>query len=296
MLVVTNRHNDKKVTVRVNDRGPFVSARIIDVSRAAADELDMLITGTAPVLIESVDRIVAHTPARTETADPFWMLPPASAPVESAQAPTPVQPPEAPPAPVAVAETPPAAGIPPAYTPPPAAVAPPVAVAPPLAYTPPPQAAYVPPPAFTPPTASYAPPPANIPPPATYTPPPAPPPAYAPPPVAYTPPPVAVIPPPVYTPPPAVQAAPPPATVVMTPVITPAPNKLYRLQVGSFRVARNAVDAFERLKNVGLNPAYERSGEFFRVVLAGIPGSEVQLITPRIGAAGFREVLIREER
>ena len=82
----------------------------------------------------------------------------------------------------------------------------------------------------------------------------------------------------------------------MTPAITPAPNKIYRLQVGSFKVARNAVEAFDKLKNVGLNPAYERNGEFFRVVLAGIPGSEVQLTAERIGSAGFKEVLIREER
>jgi len=84
--------------------------------------------------------------------------------------------------------------------------------------------------------------------------------------------------------------------VLVTPAITPVPNKLYRLQVGSFKVARNAVDAFDKLKNAGLNPAYERSGEFFRVVVTGIPGTDVQLITERIGSAGFREVLIREER
>jgi rare lipoprotein A len=55
MLRVTNKHNNKTVTVRINDRGPFVSARIIDLSRAAAQQLDMIKTGTAPVLVESVD-------------------------------------------------------------------------------------------------------------------------------------------------------------------------------------------------------------------------------------------------
>ncbi|MDR0403505.1 MAG: septal ring lytic transglycosylase RlpA family protein [Treponema sp.] len=55
MLRVTNRHNNKTVTVRINDRGPFVSARIIDLSRAAAQQLDMIKTGTAPVFLESVD-------------------------------------------------------------------------------------------------------------------------------------------------------------------------------------------------------------------------------------------------
>ncbi|MCL1991381.1 MAG: septal ring lytic transglycosylase RlpA family protein, partial [Spirochaetes bacterium] len=57
VVVVTNLHNGRSVQVRINDRGPFVHARIIDVSRAAAQELDMLITGTAPVVVESVDRI-----------------------------------------------------------------------------------------------------------------------------------------------------------------------------------------------------------------------------------------------
>lgn len=51
---VTNTQNGKTVTVRVNDRGPFVAARIIDVSKAAAAVLDMIATGTAPVLVEAV--------------------------------------------------------------------------------------------------------------------------------------------------------------------------------------------------------------------------------------------------
>ena len=52
ILVVTNSQNNRQVIVRVNDRGPFVPGRIIDLSRAAAEVLDMLSTGTAPVLIE----------------------------------------------------------------------------------------------------------------------------------------------------------------------------------------------------------------------------------------------------
>jgi len=82
---------------------------------------------------------------------------------------------------------------------------------------------------------------------------------------------------------------------VLTPAITPNPNGTYRLQVGSYRVARNAVGAFERLRDAGLNPAYERSGEFFRVVLAGVPGNQVDFVAQRIWAAGFTEALIRSE-
>jgi rare lipoprotein A len=79
----------------------------------------------------------------------------------------------------------------------------------------------------------------------------------------------------------------------------PAPQlgsgKIYRLQVGAFRVARNAVDAFDKIKNTGLNPAYERNGELYRVVLSGIRAEEVQSIAVKLGAVGFREILVREE-
>ena len=63
VVIVTNQHNNKSVIVRINDRGPFVSARIIDVSRAAAEQLDMIVTGTAPVSILSIDRIPVSNPA-----------------------------------------------------------------------------------------------------------------------------------------------------------------------------------------------------------------------------------------
>ncbi len=56
---VENTDNGKTVIVRINDRGPYVGNRIIDLSRKAADEIDMIQTGTAPVriyLIEEGDR------------------------------------------------------------------------------------------------------------------------------------------------------------------------------------------------------------------------------------------------
>lgn len=49
ILKVTNKSNGKSTIVRVNDRGPFVGTRIIDLSNAAAKEIDMVGTGTAPV-------------------------------------------------------------------------------------------------------------------------------------------------------------------------------------------------------------------------------------------------------
>lgn len=52
MVRVTNKANGKSIIVRVNDRGPFASGRIIDLSRAAAEELNMVGSGTAPVKVE----------------------------------------------------------------------------------------------------------------------------------------------------------------------------------------------------------------------------------------------------
>jgi len=51
---VTNLRNGKQVTVRINDRGPFVRGRIIDLSRAAATQLDMLDRGVVRVRIETL--------------------------------------------------------------------------------------------------------------------------------------------------------------------------------------------------------------------------------------------------
>ncbi len=51
---VTNLENGKSVIVRVNDRGPFVGNRVIDLSYAAAHKIDMTAKGTARVDIEVV--------------------------------------------------------------------------------------------------------------------------------------------------------------------------------------------------------------------------------------------------
>jgi rare lipoprotein A len=56
---VTNLQNGRSVVVRVNDRGPFVGNRIIDLSYTAAAKLDMLRNGTAMVEIRSIDPTVA---------------------------------------------------------------------------------------------------------------------------------------------------------------------------------------------------------------------------------------------
>ena len=51
---VTNLDNGRSTVVRVNDRGPYARGRVLDVSRAAAEELDMTHTGTAHVRIEQL--------------------------------------------------------------------------------------------------------------------------------------------------------------------------------------------------------------------------------------------------
>jgi rare lipoprotein A len=62
---VTNLQNGRSAVVRVNDRGPFVGNRIIDLSYTAAAKLDMLRHGTAMVEVRAID---PSTPASAPTA------------------------------------------------------------------------------------------------------------------------------------------------------------------------------------------------------------------------------------
>jgi rare lipoprotein A len=84
---VTNLENGRSVVVRVNDRGPFVGNRIIDLSYTAAQRLDMLRNGTAMVEVRALD------PAATGSA-PNLVAPvaaPPAAPAVAAGAPLFVQ-------------------------------------------------------------------------------------------------------------------------------------------------------------------------------------------------------------
>jgi rare lipoprotein A len=76
---VTNLTNGKHVDVRITDRGPFVDGRIIDLSRAAAREIDMLRAGIAPVELRVIEAPVRSSlPA--SPPEPFPPATPASAP------------------------------------------------------------------------------------------------------------------------------------------------------------------------------------------------------------------------
>jgi len=86
-----------------------------------------------------------------------------------------------------------------------------------------------------------------------------------------------------------------PAARILGGIPSAGSTKLYRLQVGAYRVPRNAVEAFDKLKNAGLNPAYEQYGDLYRVVLARLRAAEIPSIAQTLGNAGFMEALIREE-
>ena len=203
MLTVINKQNNRQVTVRVNDRGPFVAARIIDISKAAAEVLDMISIGTAPVIIERVVSEITQAISR-----PSQVMPqPSQAATEELN--------------IDAATTYEA----------PALIAQPAAV---------PEE-----PAVAVSTLAFYP-------------------------------------------------APP--AVIRGSMPSEASARLYRLQVGSYKIPRNATDAFDKLRKAGLDPAYEQSGDYYRVVLAGVRAGEIQTIAQTLGNAGFREALIREEQ
>jgi rare lipoprotein A len=206
ILTVTNTQNNKQVRVRVNDRGPFVHARIVDLSKAAAEALDMVLTGTAPVIIESA----SNDPTGTVQAVPVTAAPAAI--------------PELPAAPVVVSELVPAV------------TAAPVIDTPTVPLTP-----------------------------------------------VTLPAPISMIP----------QS--PRAAAILGGIPQAGNGKIYRLQVGAYRVPRNAVEAFDKLKAAGLDPAYERIEDLYRVVLAGLSSEEIPLIAEKLGSVGFAEAIIREE-
>lgn len=52
MVRVTNLNNNQAVVVRVNNRGPYVKGRVVDLSLAAAQEIQMTKSGVVPVKVE----------------------------------------------------------------------------------------------------------------------------------------------------------------------------------------------------------------------------------------------------
>jgi rare lipoprotein A len=64
---VTNLENGRSIVVRVNDRGPFVGNRVIDLSYTAAAKLDMLRNGTALVEVRALDPAGSGSPVTGAT-------------------------------------------------------------------------------------------------------------------------------------------------------------------------------------------------------------------------------------
>jgi rare lipoprotein A len=61
MVKVTNTSNGRDVEVRINDRGPFIDGRVIDLSLRAAREIDMVRAGVVPVRLEILKTAVTAT-------------------------------------------------------------------------------------------------------------------------------------------------------------------------------------------------------------------------------------------
>ena len=126
---VTNLQNGRSCVVRVNDRGPFVGNRIIDLSYTAAAKLDMLRNGTAFVEVRAIDPSTTTTagalmkaagvpspapapaPAPASPAPPFAPVP---SPALAVASPAPASPSSPAPAPTSAPEPPAAVRPPPA--------------------------------------------------------------------------------------------------------------------------------------------------------------------------------------
>jgi rare lipoprotein A len=61
IVSVTNKKNGKNAIVRINDRGPYVKSRIIDLTKSAARKIDMVPFGVVPVKIQVLD-LLDHIP------------------------------------------------------------------------------------------------------------------------------------------------------------------------------------------------------------------------------------------
>jgi len=84
LVEVTNLANGRRVVLRLNDRGPFVEGRIIDLSRAAADALDLRRAGVGRVRVRYIGRAPRLGGGQTLT--------PATAVAGAAAAPAPAEP------------------------------------------------------------------------------------------------------------------------------------------------------------------------------------------------------------
>ena len=72
-IEVTNPENGRSVVVRINDRGPFIRGRVLDLSKAAAKEIGMISAGHATVCFEDVEDAAWHPLLRQPVPSrPIW--------------------------------------------------------------------------------------------------------------------------------------------------------------------------------------------------------------------------------
>ena len=259
VLTITNKQNMRQVSVRVNDRGPFVAARIIDLSRAAAESLDMIISGTAQVIVEQAQNAALGPVPNTASPAPVVM----QAPVITAPQTNPNVPVFDDNSPRIINFEPEVAAAPPAtqVEVPVRIESTPVEASPRIerdlfADQPRQEVAASSQPVLDVEIVNVLPDAPQV---ETR--------------IAYN----------------------APAAVVIGGMPSAESNKYYRLQVGSFKVPRNAVNAFDALKSAGLKPSVEQYGDFFRIVLSDIRARDIPSIAQTLGNSGFREVLVREE-
>ncbi len=79
LIEVTNLANNKKVTVRINDRGPHSKSRVLDISRSAAREIGMVASGVAKVIVKVIGRdglvMLAYSKKPAPTIQPQGAMP-----------------------------------------------------------------------------------------------------------------------------------------------------------------------------------------------------------------------------
>ena len=73
----------------------------------------------------------------------------------------------------------------------------------------------------------------------------------------------------------------------------PSDSNLFQIQVGAFKIIRNAEGVYERLINASLSPSYEKYLDFTRVIIKGIRAADVPFYIERIKSAGFYEVFVK---
>jgi len=72
-------------------------------------------------------------------------------------------------------------------------------------------------------------------------------------------------------------------------------DKKYQIQVGAYKIEKNAEDAALRLRSIDLTPSSEKFLDFTRILVKGISANQVKSILFNIANAGFMEVIIRED-